>query len=104
VLLRVDIDQLVPTTLQKDKPDDFDLWPEHWQAWDVYLGCGTQWRYRAVPRGLQASITVCEGLDYQGVEVVMRRYRVPEARFDEVFSQLQVLEAETVAIRNSEAR
>ncbi len=97
----VELDKLLPPRLQKDRPDDFDLWPEHWAAWNVYLGCGTQWRKRVVPMGLQQGLTVWEGLDYPGVEVVMRRYRVPEERFDEVFSHLQVLEAETIAIRNS---
>ncbi|CAN7565622.1 DUF1799 domain-containing protein [Acidovorax sp. LjRoot117] len=94
----------MPPTLQKDKPDDFDLWPEHQQAWDVYLGCGTQWRKRVVAMGLQQGLTVWEGLDYPGVEVVMKHYGVGQDRVAQVFAQLQVLEAETVAIRNSEAR
>jgi hypothetical protein len=41
-----------------------------------------------------------EGLDYSGVDVVMRRRRVPRSRQDAVFSDVQVLEDEEKQIRN----
>lgn len=99
----MDLNQLIPPKLQKDKPDDYELWPEHWLAWDVYLGCGTQWRKTVLGGGMRPTRLLWEGLDYGGVEVVMRRYRVPEDRADEVFAQLQVLEAETCSIHNTQA-
>jgi hypothetical protein len=37
------------------------------------------------------------GLDYAGVEVVMRRCGVPRDRRDDVFDDLQVLEAAALA-------
>lgn len=64
-------------------------------AWDVYLGCGTQW-----VKTVAWKAVVWEGLNYPAVEVVMRRYGVPAEREGEVFAQLQVLEQETVALRN----
>ena len=94
----MDLDQLLPPERQREKAQDFELWPEHALAWSVYLGCGTQWVKQAV--GLKG-LMVWQGLNYPGVEVVMRRYQVPPELEGEVFAQLQVLEQETVRIRNS---
>lgn len=68
-------------------------------AWAVYLGCGTQWVKTVGWAGV-----IWEGLNYPGVEVVMRRYRVPAEQEENVFTQLQVMEAETVRIRNQKRR
>lgn len=65
-------------------------------AWSVYLGCHTQWVKSVSLRGG----VVWEGLNYPGVEVVMRRYQVPAELEGEVFRQLQILEDETLQIRN----
>ena len=43
---------------------------------------------------------ILEGLNYPGVEVVMRRYKMPAEQEEDVYLQLQVLEDETVRIRN----
>lgn len=94
-LLKVDLDRLIAPQRQRQRPLDYELWPEHAQAWNVYLGCATQW-VKAV--GLAG--VIWEGLNYPGVEVVMRRYGVPPEREDEVFAQLQVLEEETVKLLN----
>lgn len=95
-MLNVDIDRLLPKARQKAAPSNYELWPEHVRAWDVYLGCSTQWVKTSVGLGG----VIWEGLNYPGVEVVMRRYRVPADQEEEVFLQLQVLESETVRIRN----
>lgn len=78
----IDPDRMVPGDLQRQHPEDYELWPEHAMAWSVYLGCSTQWHW--------------DGLDYAGVEIVMRRYAVPAAQRGEVFAQLQVLEAQAL--------
>ena len=72
------------------------MWPEHAWAWEVYLGCATQW----IKTPVMGSLPWWEGLNYTGVEVVMRKYQVPEDMESEVFAQLQVLEVETVVLRN----
>lgn len=95
-VLNLDVNQLIPPEVQRDQPADFELWPEHWDAWSVYLGCSTQWR---ISVGMGGAMWL--GLDYQGVELVMRRYRVPRKRQDDVFAEVQVLEAEEKAIRNT---
>lgn len=62
----------------------------------MYLGCRTQWI-----KSVGWDKVRWEGLNYPGVEIVMRRYQVPAEKENEVFTQLQVLELETLAIRNS---
>lgn len=96
----MDLNRLIPPQLQRDRPQDYELWPEHALAWDVYLGCGTQW---VKTRGLMGGV-VWEGLNYPGAEVVMRRYGVPPEQEGEVFEQLQVLEQETVKLLNQRQR
>lgn len=91
----MDLNRLIPAQRQRDRPQDYELWPEHALAWQVYLDCNTQW-VKAVGLG----VVIWEGLNYPGVEVVMRRYGVPPEQENEVFEQLQVLETETVSIRN----
>lgn len=94
-MLGIDPDRLIPPQLQRERPEDFELWPEHQEAWNVYLGCSTQWRVAVGMGG-----AYWEGLDYSGVDVVMRRYKVPRNRQDVVFGQVQVLEDEEKQIRN----
>lgn len=65
------------------------MWPEHEQAFGVFVASRTQWR-----AGLE-SVT---GLDYAGVEALIRMRRlVPRNRMPEVMAELQILEDETLA-------
>ena len=92
----IDLDKLVPASVQKTREDDYELWPEHAMAWSVYAGCSTQW---VKTRGWMGR-PHWEGLNYAGVDVVMRRYGVPVLQRKEVFEQLQVLEAEALQLLN----
>lgn len=68
------------------EPDIFCLWPEHVEVLDLWFGVQTQWRH-----GFNAPT----GLDYCGVEALMRQRRVrkPRARF----AALQVMERAALA-------
>lgn len=46
-----------------DARQPFYLWPENEEAWYLFMACGTQWRSGQNGR---------EGMDYQGVQIVMR--------------------------------
>jgi hypothetical protein len=68
------------------------VWAEHWHAFAVFLGMGTQWRVRDGARGL-----LYDGLDYAALDPVLqehaklpRRLRQPLAR---LMPQLRTLEA-----------
>jgi hypothetical protein len=60
----------------------FHLWPEHDEAWRLFLECRTEWRGSGQR----------EGLCKEGVERVMRALRVRPSRRRERFLQLRVLE------------
>lgn len=94
-LLGIDPDRLIPPQQQRERPDDFELWPEHQEAWNVYLGCATQWRVAVGMGG-----AYWEGLNYSSVEIVMNRYGVPESMKNKVFSDVQIMEDEEKQIRN----
>lgn len=66
----------------------FHLWPEHVPALDLWGRVQTQWRM-----GFDGAT----GLDYAGVEVVMRRHGVPRGERDERFAELQVMERAALA-------
>ncbi|MGE0451847.1 MAG: DUF1799 domain-containing protein [Vicinamibacterales bacterium] len=70
-----------------EKPE---IWPEHQHALQVFVACQTQWR----TGGLGGVI----GLDYCAVAQVMRWQGVPVRRRADVWQDVQVLEAEALAV------
>jgi hypothetical protein len=88
----------VPPQLQKDREDDFEMWPEHWDAWQVFLSCATQWRILVGLGGMRY-----QGLDYIGVESVMRFKGIKDEDREEVFAHLQVLEEEALKVINGKS-
>lgn len=95
--LGIDAARLLPAPGgQEQQSAHFELWPEHARAWRVFMACQSQWRRTA---GLER--VSLDGLDYRGVEVVMRRQGVPAAEADKVFAQVQVLENEMLRICNA---
>jgi hypothetical protein len=61
----------------------FYLWPENVPAWLFFRACSTQWRH-----GFNGPT----GLDYAGVEVLMRRLRVPFRRRDRMLQLVRAME------------
>jgi len=68
------------------------LLPENVAALDLYNDCATQWNTSA--NGFLV------GLNYQGVESVMRIQGIQKKEMPRIFLQLQVLERETINERN----
>lgn len=58
---------------------------------DAWLGCDSQWRIAAGMGGL-----IWLGLDYAGVEIVLRRSRLMDP--DAVFRDLQIMEGEALKV------
>jgi hypothetical protein len=67
--------------LQK-RQGTIDVWPENWEAVQVWMRAQTQWRVG------MAGVT---GLDYAGVDVVLERMGVADKA--DCFDRLQVMEA-----------
>ncbi|MGN2393356.1 DUF1799 domain-containing protein, partial [Pelomicrobium sp. G1] len=65
------------------EPETCEVWPENWPAVELFLGCATQWRVD----GMSGAVL---GLDYQGVEALMRIRRVRDRAA--LFDDLQIME------------
>jgi hypothetical protein len=63
--------------------DEFWLWPENEQAFLFWLSIQTQW---------QVGMAGPTGLNYQGVEICMRRRPVPPRERNQLFEQVQAME------------
>jgi len=63
--------------------ETFEVWDVNWASLTAFLACETQWRVAAGLAGL-----IWLGLDYPGVDVVLRRLGLA----DHVFADLQVME------------
>jgi len=67
--------------------DDFQVWHENWQALELFLMCGTQWRVIAGMGG-----TVHQGIDYQSLESVMRLTGIKSKKRPALFNDVRLLE------------
>lgn len=57
----------------------------NWTALKLFLDASTQWRVASIGGGLTGSTLVRLGLDYAGLDALMRRRRIrDEAIFDDV--------------------
>lgn len=77
---------LIPV-FQEERTEDLYLWPENVGTWQLFRSLSTQWKYtegQAV------------GMDYPGVEVVMRKWRIPRKDELQVFSEIQAMEQATL--------
>jgi hypothetical protein len=79
-------------SIERQRPPPPVIWPQHWHAWRVFVGMGSQWRTKERAGG----VLLYEGLDYAALPVVLdehrrlpRRYRQPLAR---LMPQLRTLE------------
>lgn len=78
----------------QDVPADegFKVMRKNWDSVCAWLACETQWRVLAVKTRL-----IYLGLDYQGVDVALRR----SGTADTVFEDLQIMEREALAVFGS---
>lgn len=64
------------------------IWPENWQALQVFLAMGTQWRVSAGMNGM-----IWTGLDYIALPIVEARMGVRRAASAELFTRLRIMES-----------
>jgi len=83
----------------EDEGDDFEVEPENWETLLVFLACQTQWqREFAGMDGTQ----IWKGLNYPGVEVVMRMHQVSDS--PSVFRDLQIMESSALSELNKQRK
>lgn len=68
--------------------DEFDVWPDNWQALDVFMAMGTQWR---------TGMGGATGLDYGVLPDVMSLRGVRKAERPEVFDWVRLMEGEALS-------
>lgn len=69
---------------------DFEVWPENWDALELFLRLQTQWK-----TGAMGGIF---GLDYAGLEAVMRMLGIEQK--EEMFAKIQVMEFAALPVLN----
>jgi hypothetical protein len=77
---------LAPDALSRDHEiEPFGVWPENWDAVQLFLAAGTQWRRSA---GMPT------GIDYAALAWPMRSLGLRGRRAREAFAGMQIMEAE----------
>lgn len=71
---------------------DVDVWPEHVRALELFSRCDTLWRVAPMGGVL--------GLDYSGVEALMRMAGIDAISRLSLLDELRVMEAEATGIIN----
>lgn len=72
-----------------ETPDnDVGVWPENWQAFEVFCAMGSQWRVSAGMAGM-----VWRGLDYTALPIVEPRMGVKRSERGDLFQRLRIMEA-----------
>ncbi len=95
-MLGGDIDELADDAaafglvLPTQPADEFELWPEHVPAVELFYAVQTQWR--VLPSGH------FQGLDYPAVESLMRMRRYPVKQRAALLAELQIMELAALAV------
>lgn len=77
---------------EEEKPEHFEVWPENWDAIDMWLRVQTQWR---------TSTGGAIGLDYSVLAWFFKMYAVEDQRA--LLEDLQIMEGAALAVMNREA-
>lgn len=80
----------VDHTIVATKDDEaLQVWNDNWDSLTAFLAVETQWRVAAT-----AGRLIWIGIDYNALDVVMRRLKLPENTFEDVM----IMEAEALAV------
>ncbi|HAF00383.1 MAG TPA: hypothetical protein DCG63_03725 [Methylophilaceae bacterium] len=74
--------------------DEFQIYPENWQTFDVFWRVKHQWHIVAGFSGIYY-----QGLNYSAIESVLRLLKIQET--EEIFNGLQIMEAAAKKVLNS---
>ncbi|WP_187776098.1 DUF1799 domain-containing protein [Salinicola corii] len=77
------------------EPETCDCWPEHWDALQVFLACGTQWRTIAGAKSI-----IYQALDYTAVYGHPRYARLDYDEQERRLAQVQEIERGALEVIN----
>ena len=80
--------------MPKEKEEDFELWPEHQNVFDLFMRCQTQWRISGL-----GQVT---GFCYDSVLAIAQLYEYDDLK--NVIEDLQVMEVKAIEILNKEKK
>lgn len=63
--------------------DDILIWPDNWQAFEIFEAIRTQWRV-----GMNGP----SGLDYNVIPQFLRLYQIPRADHRDLYDAIRVME------------
>lgn len=70
-----------------DYDDAFEVWPDNWRAWSLYVELSGQWRVGFGGR---------YALDYVALFARMERLRLADAEWEALFADVRVIERATL--------
>ena len=76
--------------------------PENWEAVELFVAVGTQWR-KSVVASLNGGGVIYEGLDYPAVEAAMRMFGFRRKRHRELFAAVRVMERAALKVFSDRA-
>lgn len=85
----------MPPARQLDKPEDHELSPELWDAWQVFSACQNQWRISVGFAALRY-----EGIEFTSLEIAMGIYGIRRKKRRDVLWMVQVMEDEAKKFLN----
>ena len=80
--------------LPEKKDDDFWLWPEHLNAFDLFMRCQTQWRISGL-----GQVT---GFCYDSVLAIAKLYEYDDLK--SIIEDLQIMEIKAIEILNKDKK
>ena len=91
---------LPPAFIAKQKAkaasNEFELWQEHIQVYELFTQLFTQWNKTASMGGVWF-----DGLNYQAIESVLRLNLIPEPKHPQLFNELRLIERGALEILNA---
>lgn len=77
------------------EPDEYELPPELWPAWECFIATWNQWRIVAGLIGIYY-----DGIDHTALASTMDMLGVKQAKRRDVFIHVRILESEAKRLRN----
>lgn len=90
-----DIAKFIGERKPNSSEQDFEVWPDNWVTFIFFIELATQWR---VVSGMAGNVML--GLDYPGVEAMMRIKNIPKKQKLTLFTELQIMEREALEVLN----
>jgi hypothetical protein len=93
---------LVSAARSRANEDDFEVLPQNWDAVEVFVSLGTQWK-KSVVSSPGGGGVFYEGLDYSAVESVIRIFGFKRKRHRELFDAVRVMERAALEVFSARA-